>query len=136
MTLAASLGVLAAVSFVLYWAHFFVPQEIPERDVEWIQAYPSPDGKYTATLEYVDNGLGFGMGAVYDEVHLTRTGQPVGEHGNAGDSVVFNARSTEQEVKVAWIDSRHLRVQYSREQSPDRALGRLDDVAIELLPMQ
>ena len=103
------------------------------------QAYPSPDGGFTATLEEVDNGLGFGQGALYDEVHLTRQGEAVGEHGDPGPSVIFYAESAYKagsEVKVTWIDGRHLRVEYTRERRPGRAVSQLDGVAIEFQPME
>lgn len=103
------------------------------------QAYPSPDGAFTATLEEVDNGLGFGQGALYDEVHLTRQGEAIGKHGDSGRSVIFYAESDYKvgsEVKVTWIGSRHLRVEYGREQHPGRAVRKLDGIAIEFLPME
>ena len=40
-------------------------------------------------MERVDNGLGFGQGAVYDEVHVQRARTAVTEHGDRSDSVVF-----------------------------------------------
>ncbi|MEO6279882.1 hypothetical protein [Roseateles sp.] len=98
------------------------------------QAYPSPDGAFTATLEEVDNGMGFGLGALYDEVHLTRQGEAVGKHGDSGRSVVFYAESAYKvgsEVKITWIDSRHLRVELGGEQRPGRAVGQQGDIAIE-----
>jgi len=103
------------------------------------QAYPSPDSIYAATLEEVDNGLGFGQGALYEEVHITRRGESVGAHGNPGRSVVFYVESTYKVgsgVKVSWLDSRHLRVEYSRDLHPGRALSNWDGVAIEFLTME
>jgi len=100
------------------------------------RAYPSPDGAYTATLEVVDNGLGFGQGALYDEVHVTRLGEPVGAHGDPGRSVVFYAQSTYRTdggVKLTWLGNRHLRVEYEREQRPGRAVRTLDGIVIEIL---
>ena len=38
--------------------------------------------------------MGFGQGALCDEVHVSRLGQTLGEHGNDGKSVVFYAEST------------------------------------------
>jgi hypothetical protein len=99
----------------------------------------SPDGAYAATLEQVDNGLGFGQGALYEEVHLRRRGEPVGAHGDPGASVVFYAESTYQgknDVRLTWLDSRHLRVSYGRKQRPGRAIGALGGVAIEFVPIE
>src|SRR5262245_12473292 len=49
--------------------------------------YKSPNAKWVATLEEVDNGLGFGLGAVYDEVHLTEQREAIGRPGDPGTSV-------------------------------------------------
>lgn len=101
------------------------------------QEFPSPDGAYTATLEQVDNGLGFGLGALYDEVHLRRRGEPVGAHGEPGRYVVFYAESTYQgkgSVRLSWLDSRHLLVEYAREQRPGRTTRTLSGVAIDFVP--
>lgn len=100
------------------------------------QDFPSPDAAFIATLEQVDNGLGFGQGALYDEVHLRRRGEAVGAHGESGSSVVFYAESTYQAkngVRLTWLDSRHLRVEYEREERPGRAVRTLSGVAIEFL---
>ena len=96
--------------------------------------YASPDGAYTATHEEVDNGLGFGQGALYDEVHVTRKGGPVGEHGNPGRSVVFYAESTYKPgngVTLSWVTSRRLRIEYDPAQNPGKQLHQLGDVEIE-----
>ena len=101
------------------------------------QDFPNSDGAYTATLEQIDNGLGFGQGALYDEVHLRRRGEPVGAHGNPGGSVVFYAESTYRDnsgVTLTWLDSRHFRVGYDRGQRPGKAVNALSGVAIEFLP--
>jgi hypothetical protein len=102
-------------------------------------AYPSPDGAFTAVLEEVDNGLGFGQGALYDEVHLTRRGEAVGKHGDSGHSVVFYAESPYKvgsEMTVTWIDNRQLRIVYGRERHPGLAVSPLDGVAIAFLPVE
>ena len=101
------------------------------------QEFPSPDGAYIATLELVDNGLGFGQGALYDEVHVRHRGESIGEHGDPGGSVVFYAESTYQgnsDISLTWLDGRHLRVEFERRQRPGRALKALSGVAIEFLP--
>lgn len=99
------------------------------------EAYPGPDGAYVATLEVVDNGLGFGQGALYDEVHITRRGEAVGAHGDPGRSVVFYAEVTDQkanEVSVSWVGPRRLRVTYGLAQHPGRTVRAKDGVAVEL----
>ena len=44
---------------------------------------PSPDGQSVAIVESVDNGLGFGQGMLYDEVHVGPTDhRTVGHFGS------------------------------------------------------
>ena len=94
----------------------------------------SPDSAFVATLEVVDNGLGFGQGALYEEVHVTRAGQPLGAHGDPGKSVVFYAESTYEngrDVHVRWVTARRLRVEFDSKQKPGREVRRLGDVEVE-----
>ncbi len=54
----------------------------------------NPSGTLVATVEVVDNGLGFGLGAMYDEIHISRAGSSSFRHGDRDSSVAFYAEST------------------------------------------
>jgi hypothetical protein len=87
----------------------------------------SPDGRLTATLEHVDNDLGLGQGALYDEVHVTRTWSLrfLWSHGDPDSSVVFYVGSSYapgDAPRVRWEDSHHLAIAYPRCHVPGRAL--------------
>ena len=95
----------------------------------------SPDLQWTATLELVDNNLGWGQGLLYDEIHLspTKSWRFFWKHGNPDRSVIFYAVSEDKDIdapRVHWSDSRHLEVSYSDCNTPVRALPRLQSVEI------
>jgi hypothetical protein len=81
--------------------------------VEQSTTYPSPDQQWQATVERVENGMGFGLGAEYYEVHVHRPGYPIGMHGDRDPSVVFYLDS-EGVVppRVLWVAPRHLVIDY------------------------
>jgi hypothetical protein len=96
---------------------------------------PSPDGKLTATLERVDNGLGFGQGAVYDEVHVTYPWSPrfLWRHGNRDSSVVFYVESSYapgDAPRVRWQDSHHITIDYPQCHRPGRATQEYRDIQL------
>jgi hypothetical protein len=97
--------------------------------------FTSPDAKWTATLEHVDNGAGFGQGALYEEVHLSRTGswRFWWRHGNRERSVIFYVESAYADGDtpvVRWVDSRHLFVRYPDCHTPGKSLSHVGDVDI------
>lgn len=81
-----------------------------------VTRYPSPDLKLVATLEEVDNGLGFGQGMLYDEVHLQLTNEKILGHGDSDSSAIFYADSMGKQNTLAprlhLVDATHLAVEY------------------------
>lgn len=71
--------------------------------------YPSPDSKWVATLEEVDNELGFGQGMLYDEFHLQLANEKILGHGDADSSAIFYADSMGKQdtlvPRLHWIDT-------------------------------
>lgn len=97
----------------------------------------SPDSKHEATIELVDNGLGFGQGALYDEVHVWVPGAAF-VHGDPDGTVVFYAESTYREgVKptVHWIDAERLLIRYPNKNAPGRMKSQILNVAIVYEPI-
>lgn len=97
-------------------------------------SYPSPDGEWQATLEEVDNGLGMGLGALFHEVRLHRTGAPIAGHGDPDASVVFYLDAEEAvPPSIRWVGARHLVVQFEAGpmHQPGRTTERVGDVTIE-----
>lgn len=76
----------------------------------------SPDMQWIATLETVDNGLGFGQGMLFDEIHIRRPNERILDHGDTDDSSVFYIDSMGQSnhpPRIRWDDSTHLIVTYA-----------------------
>jgi hypothetical protein len=95
----------------------------------------SPSARWVATLELVDNGVGFGQGLLYEEVHLSRTDARrfLWRHGEPDPSVVSYAASLchdGRRAKVTWPDSSHLTIQYPDCADPGRMLPRFEDVVV------
>jgi hypothetical protein len=96
---------------------------------------PSPDSRWIATLQHVDNGLGFGQGALYDEVHLSRSNawRIFWRHGEPDKSVIFyveSANSPSDTTKLRWIDTRNLTIAYPKGAMPGRHLDQYKDITI------
>lgn len=75
----------------------------------------SPDMRWIATLETVDNGLGFGLGMLYDEVHVRRQHDAISDHGDKDESVVFYIDAMGESgnpPRMTWRDATHLVIQY------------------------
>lgn len=98
----------------------------------------SPDGNWIATLEEVDNGLGFGQGMLYDEVHIRRPNETISSHGDSAESAVFYidamGKSSER-PSLKWRDATHLVVAYDRKMSESGRAGKslisFRDISIE-----
>ena len=98
--------------------------------------YLSPDGEWVATLEVVDNGLGFGQGRLYDEVHLRRPNEPISSHGDHAGSAVFYKASVgnpPDEVSLDWRDASHLVIAYDDDSRarPGKNVTRFHGISIE-----
>jgi hypothetical protein len=92
------------------WIFFLADDDKPIPHT--LAALPSPNGRWIATLEDVDNGLGFGLGMVYYEIHVNRPDQPIVNHGDPDHTVVFYIQALGRTPHVAWRDGTHLSVQY------------------------
>jgi hypothetical protein len=71
----------------------------------------SPDGQLDAVIEHLDNGLGFGQGALYFEVHVLRHAARPSNHGARDNSVPYYVEdSTGQDAppRVMWKDNGNL----------------------------
>ena len=100
------------------------------------QAVASPDSNWVAVVEELDNGLGFGLGALYSEVHVVRANSPPSSHGNSSNSVVFytnvsDYRSSQPAVSVQWLTPTHLRVAYAKSLVPGKRLAALAAITVE-----
>lgn len=98
----------------------------------------SPDGNWIATLEVVDNGLGFGQGALYDEVHLRRPDETISTHGDRADSAVFYIDAmgdSRLSPRLDWRDDTHLVIGYERKMSesgrPGKRMTSFHGISIE-----
>lgn len=98
--------------------------------------YVSPNGDWVATLEVVDNGLGFGQGWLYDEVHLRRPNEPISRHGDRAESAVFymgSAGNPPDEISLDWRDARHLVIAYDdgSRHRPGKSITLFHGISIE-----
>jgi hypothetical protein len=85
-------------------------------------------------LEEVDNGLGFGLGALYHEIHVVRANEQVQTHGDGSRSVIFYANTSEYRgppITVLWLSSNRLRVSYGKELTPGKREPQFGEVAVE-----
>lgn len=107
--------------------------------------FRSPDTRWIATLETVDNGLGFGLGMLYDEVHLRRPGDNITSHGNESESVVFYVAAigeSGQPPRLMWEGPERLVITYDAarhmESGPGRRVGKLHGISIayNVVPMR
>jgi len=88
---------------------------------------PSPDGKWLATLETVDNGMGFGQGTLYAEVHLRRPHEAITDHGDKVASSVFHIDLMKEgatDPVLRWRDATHLVIAYDSRPGSDGAPGK------------
>jgi len=101
--------------------------------VENSQTVVSPDGEFVATLETIDNGLGFGLGREYEEVHLSRRGAGFQGHGASGSTVAFYVEASERPhvpLSVRWLSSRELEVSFDSPTNPGRSLAFVDGISL------
>ena len=131
------LGVPAAL-FLLSVLVVVWPGATPVLEDFWV--YPSPDGRWQARLEQIENGMGFGLGREYYEVHILKPGARATQHGDADHSVAFYITtesaagdpSATTPPRVEWVDGRHLRIEYPPAmEAPGKMAKRVGDVDIE-----
>ena len=99
--------------------------------------FASPDGKWVAVLEEVDNGLGFGQGAIFQEVHILRPGDKAQSHGDRSSSNVFYAESIYDAgtgVSVRWQSNERLQISFDRRQHPGKLVTAFFGITIEARP--
>jgi hypothetical protein len=94
----------------------------------------SPDGMWEATLEVVDNGMGFGLGLLLYEVHVHARGTNIPKHGDREPSSAFylvDDDGTDPPL-IRWLGDRKLSIDYMTHESiPGKSVDRIGDVAIE-----
>lgn len=101
--------------------------------VENSRSVPSPSGAKLLTVETVDNGLGFGLGRLYEEVHVTFGSRSIHGHGESDVSVAFYVDVTEargESVDVRWIDDKSIEISYDRSQAPGRMANSVAGVSV------
>lgn len=87
----------------------------------------SPNGDWVATLETVDNGLGFGQGMLYDEIHVRRPNEEISNHGDPAESAIFYINAIGNAGKpplLNWRDAEHLVISYDKARSQDKRPGK------------
>ena len=96
----------------------------------------SPDRKMVATIEEIDNGLGFGQGMIYHEVHVTRVGEKWSGFGDHDPSVAFYMPNDldDKKVEVEWIGSDRLLIRYGAKDTPGLKLRSLAGIEIQYDP--
>lgn len=106
----------AAISVLLLASGYrFITTFKTEPLLGQVKDFPSPDKRWVATVEAVDNGLGFGLGMLYDEVHIHHPDEKIENHGDDDRSTIFIANAVGESAKgpqIKWIDSTHLLITY------------------------
>jgi hypothetical protein len=102
----------------------------------------SPSRNWIATQETVDNGLGFGQGMLYDEVHIRAPKETISGHGDHAESAVFYIDATGasgEPPRLIWRDSTHLVISYDGRRSggngPGKGLTKFRGISIEYRPL-
>jgi hypothetical protein len=91
----------------------------------------SPDAMWEAVLEEVDNGLGFGQGVLFHEIHIQPPGTRVTYHLNESVTCVYYVGASPEAPKMEWVSARRLVVTYSGLDEPGRQIREYMDVEIE-----
>lgn len=102
------------------------------------QRIDSPDARRSAVVEELDNGLGFGLGALILEVHVVGAREQVRTHGEASRSTVFYANVSEYKgspITVHWLSNNRLRVTYGQTLTPGRRTPHLGEVSVEYVAL-
>lgn len=103
---------IVILAIAVFSARTFFSTHYPKTVTEIV----SPDNRWIATLELVDDGAGFGMGMLYDEIHIRRQGEQITRHLDWPNPAVFctdvMAAVNSVEPKIKWADSTHLVIIY------------------------
>ncbi|MEX8505746.1 hypothetical protein [Leptothrix ochracea] len=102
--------------------------------VESSRTFESPNAELVATLESVDNGLGFGLGALYEEVHIGKRNELPSTHGEKSPSVAFYIQAAEHpatSVSVRWLGNNELEISHHSSIKPGKAVSALAGVSIK-----
>jgi hypothetical protein len=78
-----------------------------------------------ASIAEVDNGLGFGLGEVHDEVHIHKGSTLPHSLGDSSDSVVFLLRSPSRSSPgsvIKWVSPSELEIEYPADLQPSKQL--------------
>ena len=99
------------------------------------EAVVSPGAESVAIIELIDNGLGFGQGYAYNEIHVGGRGLEVSNHlqGNSDPSVAFIAPWEGDESarpSIQWMDDRNLVVTFGPNIKPIKQGQRVGGVFI------
>jgi hypothetical protein len=134
-------GVALAVSFLVAGIYAFNQRDDGRPIVVTRSDLESPNRDWIATLETVDNGLGFGQGMLYDEVHIRRPDETVSSHGDRAESAVFyiDAMGTPGDrPRLTWRDATHLIIGYDKRRStesrPGKSITTFHGISIEYQP--
>jgi hypothetical protein len=99
---------IAILAIAVFVVRTFFATHYPKTVAEVV----SPDNQWIATLELVDDGAGFGMGMLYDEIHVRRSDEQITRHLDWPNPAVFctdaMAAVNSAEPKIMWKDSNHL----------------------------
>ena len=102
--------------------------------VEKFLLVPSPDSHWQAKIEVVDNGMGFGMGNIYNEIHIIEAGESPKGHGDKEPTAIFyiEAERTEKDFPtLKWVGPQQLLIEYSDLHKPGKRLTQYRGISIE-----
>jgi hypothetical protein len=124
----ALVRVVGTAIFILFAACTDAPIPLSSQRID------SPDAKRSAVVEELDNGLGFGLGALIHEIHVVGATDQVRTHGDASRSVVFYANTTEYKgppITVKWLSRNRLHIAYGKALTPGKKELLLGEVTVE-----
>jgi len=113
---------------------FFASLNETGPSVERFVLLPSPDSHWQAKVEVVDNGMGFGMGNIYNEIHIFEAGKSSKGHGDKEPTAVFyiEAERTDRDFPtLKWLGPRQLVIEYSDLHKPGKHLTQYRGISIE-----
>jgi hypothetical protein len=132
------LGVAISLSLVVAGWYAFQQSDDGQPIVGRHFDLKSSDGNWIVTLEELDNGLGFGQGMLYDEVHIRRPNETIASHGNGSESAVSYIDSMGNpgdRPSLSWLDATHLVIVYDSNTSvgggPGKSIISFRGISIE-----